>query len=116
MADKRLLLSLKTANVATQYVNQWSRIAYPDYVSSSTMPGIVHTTVWFVLSFLFGFSAGVLQGMKEWKLREEGKDLDDGPLEIALKWFQDWRKGQGKSWVAREEKVGGSIAHKHSAI
>ena len=92
--EKRLLLSLKTLNVATQYVNQWSRIAYPTYASSSTMPGIIHCTVWFVLSFLFGFAAGVTQGMKEWRMREEGRDLEDGPVEVRATRARAREKGR----------------------
>ena len=61
------------------------------------MPGVVLCNVFFALSFAAGIPAGILQGMKEGKLREEVEDLEDGPVEIITKKIEEWRKKGGEN-------------------
>merc|ERR1712178_127011 len=62
-------LFLKFLNITCQWVNQWSRVAYPTYEDANTYPGNFYCNVFFGASFLSGVIAAVIQLKVEARLR-----------------------------------------------
>ena len=102
VANRRVLTVCLVLNAVFQWVNQWSRIAYPSYSSSNSMPGAVLTNVFFAASFVFGIGGGIAQGVMEGKLRKENEGKFEGKVEGFKKAFT----------CERGEK--GSDVHQHS--
>ncbi|KNC86762.1 hypothetical protein SARC_01096 [Sphaeroforma arctica JP610] len=67
---RRLMITLTLlVNCVTQYLNQAMRLVYFSVEDSQSMPGVLLTNLFFVISFLAGAIAGVAQLAGESKLR-----------------------------------------------
>jgi hypothetical protein len=65
-----VIISSLIASTLAHAATQTSRVIYPTYELSGTMPGVLICNGTFVLAMLLGIFAGIVQGMEEKRLRK----------------------------------------------
>ena len=111
-ARRKRLVVLYLLNCVCQYVNQLSRIAYPTYESSNSMPGRVWVNVFFVGSFAFGIWGGVSQLVQETRLhRALTPWFGPGPVDLAKEAVRLKRAGDSFGEIGAKLRAAAEQVH-----
>ena len=114
------ILIVLILNCVTQYINQATRIVYPDYESSNAVPGNIWVNVFFVASFA---CAGIGAG---WIFYEEGLlraerpgQFGPGPIDSLKQAIANYRAGKAEpkadATTGDDDDGGGGSVHHHPA-
>ena len=109
---KRLIVAF-LLNCVFQYLNQATRIIFPDYESSNSWPGVLWVNIFFGLSFAMGIGAGIGQLLSESRLRSRlPQYFGPGPIQLAREASRLYK--QGNSVRSIGSKLRSTIADFHA--